>query len=168
MSTDKPIKADPARARPDRATAELGERKRRRTNFDASFDLALPLDEARLDRKNFTYRWFNDTPGRVAKHTNLDDWEKVSAEEAGVQTEHHVGYQRDGTSMKAILMKKPLKWHDEDQARKIVRSREFETEQMASVGNDLGANGYVPKNIENRIRAGSSRSEVPDLAGAED
>jgi hypothetical protein len=42
----------------------------------------------------------------VGKFTKSDDWEAVTAEEAGVPTEHHVGYQRDGSSMRAVLMKK--------------------------------------------------------------
>lgn len=162
MSAEKPT-----RPRPTRAAEVTQERQRRRTNFDASFDLQLPIDEARLD-PSFTYRWVNDLPARVQKLTLQDDWEIVSSDEAGVGTIHHVGYHRDGTSMKCVLLKKPLKWHEEDQARKIARTRELEDGQMASAGEQLGAQGYVPRNIDNSVRAGSSRSYVPDIKGTED
>jgi hypothetical protein len=144
MSAEKPTTA---RARPARVEVEQGERQRRRTNLDASFDLQLPVDESRLDRKSFTYRWVNDARGRVHRITTQDDWERVSAEEAGVEVEHQVGYHPDGKPLKAILLKKPLRWHQDDQARKIAQTREVETEMKrrppAVEGGISDAEGYV-------------------------
>lgn len=160
--------ADVQRTRPTRADAELGQRRRRTEHFDGSFDRQLPVDESRLDNENFTYRWFNDAKGRVSKYTKFDDWDPVTEEEVGGAVEHsHVGYGRDGSPIRAVLMKKPRKWHEKDQARKIALSREEEAEMMRRAPSGerdegLGAESYAFDG--NGVRAGTSRlpgREVP-------
>lgn len=140
-------RARPQRADTPRAATVQGERRRRRTNFDASFDLQLPVDEAKLDRKNFTYRWVNDARGRVHRLTRTDDWEVVSEEEVGFPVEHQVGYHPDGKPLMARFLKKPLDLHEEDQARKIAQTREVETQMKRRVpageGGISEAEGYV-------------------------
>ena len=91
---------------------------------------------------NFEYRIVNDKPGRVAQMESRD-WELVTDGKEKLlstfdssstsDTEKHVG---DG--MKAVLMKIPKDWYEEDQKEKSQHIDRIEAKQKP---NDI-KNGY--------------------------
>lgn len=126
-ATEEPIVevaevAAPSRARPSRDAVTAGERQRRRrfSENDEGVDFNFWVDESKLDRKNFSYRWVNDVRGRVAK-LESQDWERVSAEEAGGSVDRHADIENSSRAeMRAVLMRKPKDWYDDDHKRKQV------------------------------------------------
>lgn len=163
--------ADAVRARPTRAQEETVRRRRRAENFDHSLDQRLAVDDTKLDHTKFTYRWFNDEPGRVATFTQKDDWDPVNPDDVGGQTSYPVGYHPDGSVKRAVLMRKPREWHEKDQRAKIVRSQQEEAELMRSAPSVTGGLnddvGYALQGV-NRVRAGTTRTEIADLASSEE
>lgn len=149
------------RKRPTRQQIQLGERRRRTGQFDASLNQRLPIDESLLD-PNFTYRWFNDEPGRIRKYTTHDDWDAVTADEvAGGEVQHYVGHHPDGTPLFARLHKKPKVYHEADQNAKIAKSREEEQELLRRVPTPAGGlddKGYTTADL-NRVSGGVTRIE---------
>lgn len=114
----------PARARASRAQqdAETRQRRRRFSENDEGVDYNLWVDESKLDRRNFAYRWVNDQRGRIHK-LESQDWDLVSQEEMGnCPTDRH-GDIAAGKSddIRVRLMRKPIDWYNEDQARKQAR-----------------------------------------------
>lgn len=160
------------RKRPTRAEEEAPERRRRDANFDVSLNQRLPVDESLLDQKNYTYRFFNDEPGRIRKYTTHDDWDPVTTEElGGAETKHFVGYHPDGSPLFAHLYKKRRVWHDKDQNAKIAKSKEEEQELLRRVPSAQGgldeSKGYTTAEI-NRVSGGVTRIEGdPDLRARE-
>lgn len=155
------------RARPTREQVEQAKRRRRADFLDHSHNQRLPVDASKLDTQNFTYRFFNDEPGRVSRHTQQDDWDAVTSEEiGGGEVRHFVGYHPDGSPLYAQLMKKPKLYHQADQNAKIARSQEEERELLRRVpaaSGGLDAKGYTDPNL-NRISGGVTRIDGdPDL-----
>lgn len=138
--------------------AEVKEERRRRKSDDLSGRrLRLTVNEENLDRENFAYRFVNDVDGRLHNLTVLDDWEVVSdrsgttkpdGASAGAEVSAQVG---GGT--KAILLRKPKKYYDEDYAR--AQRQIDETEKSLKAGNapDGGDSSgqYVPNGKTNAM-----------------
>jgi hypothetical protein len=134
------------------------ERKRRRRRDPGSYEgrIKLSVNEDLLDRDNFTYRWVNDSPGRLDALTKRDDWDVVSdpslkddSNSEGQPIRQLVGTKEDGTALYAYLCKKPLEFHREDQARKTQRVDELEGSIMKGKHKDGAStddqNVYVPQ-----------------------
>lgn len=109
--------------RQPRAEAVQGERRRRRADtLDGyeSLNLALP-QECRGDQSH-TYRWVNDEGYRVKKLYN-QDWDTVDVSKTAAapedETRRQVGVKKDGSPLFAVLMKKPIEFHNADKAEKI-------------------------------------------------
>ena len=133
------------------------ERKRRRRRDSGSYEgrIRLGVNEDLLDRENFTYRWVNDTAGRLDALTVRDDWDivrepgiKDDSNSEGAPVRQLVGTKEDGTGLYAYLCKKPLDYHKEDRAKKNKRLDELEGQIMRGKHRDGAstddANVYVP------------------------
>jgi hypothetical protein len=84
----------------------------------------LLLDETRLDRKTYNYRWVKAEGNRV-EILKKKDWDLVDDEAAktdgtglGTVPTQHGGVGESGKPYGLVLMKKYRDWHDEDQKAK--------------------------------------------------
>ena len=131
--------------------------ERRRRNSDALSGRRnrLYVDEAHLDRENYEYRFVNDEPGRLHAFTVKDDWEvvpdrdgtmKADSSGMGAEVSAHAGIGLTGAPLKTVLLRKPRKYYDDDEAAK---QRQIDAKEAGlKVGQTEGAgveNGYVPK-----------------------
>lgn len=99
----------------------------------------LDVPESGLDRKDFSYRLVNDTPGRVERLTKDDTWDVVP-EVGGRKMDFHADRNTDGSSMRAVLLRKPRDWYEEDQQAKQARiEREMTQIKQGRVRNESGA-----------------------------
>jgi len=77
------------------------------------------------DDEKFHYRVFNDNwrkePGRIQRAKNAG-YEEVDHEITGMA----VGTNDDGSEIKAVLMRIPKEWYDEDQAKKAEKLDEID------------------------------------------
>ncbi len=71
-----------------------------------------------LKNPNTTYRWVNVTQGGRVDALHAKDWDVVQGIEQRSVSER--------TPLKAVLMEKPLDWHQEDQERKNVKRKGME------------------------------------------
>lgn len=102
-------------SRPDRQ-AEVAQQRRRRQpgTLDRMDQLKLAIpDKARESNPNSTFRWVNDTPGRMHNLTIKDDWDVVKDVEP-----IPVGQDQAGQPIYARLCAKPLEFWKEDQREK--------------------------------------------------
>lgn len=110
----------------------------------------IDVPESGLDRKDFSYRVVNDTPGRIERLTTDDTWELVPRVN-GREMDFHVDRNTDGSSMRGRLLRKPREWYEEDQAAK---QTQIETE-MKQI-----KNGRVQS--ESGAHANPAHTYVPD------
>lgn len=131
------------------------ERRRRNSDGLQGRRNRLYVDESQLDRQNFEYRFVNDTPGRLHSFTVQDDWEVVPDREGvikadstgtGAEVAAHAGIGPTGAPMRSVLLRKPRKYYDDDEAAK---QRQIDAREAGlRAGQAEGAsieNGYVPK-----------------------
>ena len=129
------------------AREEVTKTERRRRNTDALSGARkrLQFDESKLDRENYVYRVVNDTPGRIQTFTEHDDWDIVQDRSGsikpdgtgdGAKVETIVGTGAGGAPTKAVLLRKPKAYHDEDMKAKM--SRIDATETSLKAGNSPG------------------------------
>jgi len=141
--------------RPPRQAEVAQERRRRR---DGTLDrmsqlkLAIP-DKAKQARPDSTFRWVNDTPGRMHNLTVDDDWDVVE----GVEP-LPVGQDQAGQPIYARLCAKPLEFWKEDQRAKakaildqqkeLVRKGDkkatADSTTYVADGNTIKTQGYEP------------------------
>lgn len=100
---------------------QVQERRRRRESLgaDRNMKLAVPAD---FKDPNFEYRWVNDRPGRV-QQLHGEDWDVV--EGASQLDSNSIGTTVKRVSDRfsgenTVLMRKPRKYYEEDQAEKKV------------------------------------------------
>lgn len=143
----------PGRPPNSERAGEVKQRRRRREGMgpERHLKLAIPNKDP-----NYEYRWVNNRPGRVHQLTTMDDWDIAPEQEgAGLGT---VGERTvdKGTGERAILLRKPKEFYDEDQAEKerMLKARD-ETMRRGPLPSAEGAGGdgttYVPggRNIVN-------------------
>jgi len=130
---------------------------RRRRNADmGGVRSRLAVDTTKLDMENFTHRWVNDEPGRIEALTVQDDWEVVTDRanvvkdgNTGIGTEvsQYVGIGGGGSSGRAVLLRKPKTYHDEDKAAAQRRIDETENamRQGMTPGTSPDAKQYAPQ-----------------------
>lgn len=138
------------------------ERRRRNSEALGGRNLRLSLDESKLDRKNYVYRWVNDEPGRIQTMTTQDDWDVVTDRAGeikqnsigdGTQVAAYAGVGDGGTPVNAVLMRKPKAYAEEDEAAK--QRRIDETEASMKQTAESGANNtYTPEGGGMKIERG--------------
>lgn len=133
------------------------QRRRRNTDSLSGRRRRMAVDETKLDRENYVYRFANDDDrGRLHALTVEDDWEVVhdrasetKADSAGMGTEVSVsaGVGERGAPLKAVLLRKPKRYHDEDYAARQRRIDETEAglKRGSTPGGDIdGKTSYIP------------------------
>lgn len=158
--TAVPARPAPSRARQtrDEATTEVRQRRRRMGEDDEGAYFNFWVDESKLDRANYAYRFVNDTKNRIQRLYE-QDWDIVSEAEAGFSVDRatNLSSGAKGDELRAVLMRKPIDYFNEDQAAKqrrideqmkrAARGDELLQERGAS-GENLGglsaANAYRP------------------------
>ena len=141
------IKRGPGR--PPRSE-EVKVERRRRTGTGAERGLKLHVPEDAKD-PNFTYRWVNNTPGRVKQLTEMDDYEVVSSDDGKIASGKSVGTTITRTvdrseGDEAILLRKPREYYEADKAeeQKLIDARDDEL-RGGKVQDGLGGSeAYVP------------------------
>lgn len=136
---------------------QIKERRRRR-NSDAlgGRRRRLALDESKLDRENFVYRFANDDKNRLYDLCVNDDWEVVKdyhgelndSDGAGTEVAVKAGTGSEGQSMNTVLLRKPKTYHDEDFA---ARQRAIDEKEKALTQLPEGADKsttYSPDGIK--------------------
>lgn len=139
MSRTETLKADRRR----RNTEALGGRARK-----------LGLDERKLDRENFVYRWAVDEGTRLHELTVNDDWEVVAdrsgtlkADGSGTGAEIAVPTVAGSGAVKQILLRKPKSYHEDDKRKSLRRIDETEAGLKSGAVPGAGSDGaYVPRN----------------------
>lgn len=133
-------------AQPARVEAEKAKR-RRRSDTSETRNLKLHVPKDHLDPK-YSYRFVNDSPGRVQQLTQHDDWEIVPQTDENMPTRRHVG--RDGATgqgKQAILVRKPKEFFEEDKAKsaEAIKKREEGLRRgVTDPGKGLAPTEYVP------------------------
>ena len=100
------------------------ERRRRNPDGLQGKRRRLAVNEAALDRENFEYRWVNDDGNRIHTLTVEDDWDVVTqtattdSHAMGAGNQKRVGTGEQGVPVNAILLQKPKRYYDEDDAQK--------------------------------------------------
>lgn len=126
-------------------TQEIKSERRRRSSDDIKgFRTRLTVNESALDRKNYEYRFANDENDRIHHLTVDDDWElvendgiKSNSSGVGNQVAVHAGTSERGAPVKAILLRKPKSYADDDAAEK--RAKIDETVRGLKAGQAPGA-----------------------------
>ena len=82
--------------------------------------LKLHVPEEKKD-PNYTYRWINDTPGRIEQKTVNDDWDIVTTDRNGepFESSRPVGPGPDGKPIYAKLCRKRKEYYDLDEEEKL-------------------------------------------------
>lgn len=101
--------------------------RRRKPGVTTHLGLKLGVDESKLDREKFAYRFVNDTPGRLSMLTEQDDWEfvedpskavKDDSTNEGGRVSAHAGVTESNKPMRAYLLRKPKGYFEDDQKSK--------------------------------------------------
>lgn len=103
------------------------ERRRRTSGPSSSARMRLGVDETKLNRAKYAYRWINNDPARLYALTVTDDWDIVADRSASIATRGSdmgakasvvVGTTDQGHAQRAILCQKLLTLYNADQAEK--------------------------------------------------
>ena len=136
--------------RPRTRPVEEKKKRRRRGDLTIGRNQKLSLDTSKLD-SSYVYRWVNDTPGRVQSLTQQDDWDVVTSEEiderdkgSGTGVERIVSA-TDG--MRAVLVRKPKEYYDEDKGKEQDSIREME--RAMERGSAKDSSGSAAPSVEN-------------------
>ncbi len=135
------------------------------SGFVKKLDVLIP-DDSEL-KTDFYLRWFNDTPGRIAaaqragydfvsqKEVQLNDGVVQLNADLGEKVTALVGAKENGQPLLAYLMKLPLQFRKEDEAR-------YEA-QLAEV-DDVIKRGMYGRAAEARNARGEPTHYIPDGA----
>lgn len=138
-----------------RAEQTKTERRRRNSNALGGGRQKLSIS-GELDTQNFSYRWVNDEGNRLHDLTTNDDWEVVSDRSGalkpggsgvGSEVAQPVGVGGDGRQTRAVLLRKPKDYYNDDESAKQRRIDETESGLKAGAvpGSDGDKSTYVPK-----------------------
>lgn len=119
-----------AATRPNRAE-ETRQERRRKPGQVALHGTNLAVDESKLDRNTYEYRWVNDNSRGRVQMLEGQDWD-VAPEQAAISNQgegtvqaRNVGSE-DGKPMRAVLMRKRKDWFANDQREKLRSVDELE------------------------------------------
>jgi hypothetical protein len=143
------IKRGPGRP-PRSAEVQVERRRRQGSGLETGMKLLVP--EGAKD-PNFHYRWVNNKPGRVKQLTQMDDYDIVKSADGDIDPGTAGGTvvtrtvdRREGDE--AILVRKPLHFHEADKAegQRLLDARDEELRAGKVQGADAlsGSEAYVP------------------------
>ena len=142
-----------------RSEAIKAERRRRNTDRLGGQGQKLTVDETKLDRKNFVYRWAVDEKSRIYDLTQKDDWEVVSDREgmaktdgAGMGADISILTTAGSGGVRQVLLRKPKDWHEDDMRAQARAIDEQEAGLRQGPSPDSGADGNVYVRAETSIR----------------
>lgn len=146
---------------PEMKRVEATRRERRfRAETGELADLKLAVPE-NLKKPSHTYRWVNDKANERVQALHAKDWEVVknsaiAGTGEGEPVSRVVGTSENGQPLRAMLMEKPLDWHEEDQARKnksrLAIEAQIDRGIVPSSGLDPAeAKTYVPQGHRNAV-----------------
>lgn len=138
-----------------RGEAIQTERRRRNTDALAGNRRHLSVN-VELDTENYQYRWVNDEGTRLHDLTVKDDYEvvhdrsgtlKIDGAGTGAEVAVPVGMGEHGKAVKAVLLRKPKKFYDDDQAAEQRRIDDVETSMKQGIAPGSGQDDktYVPR-----------------------
>lgn len=110
--TTKPTRAD-----------EVRNERRRKPGNTVQAGVRLTVDESKLDRQNYEYRWVNDDGARMSR-MHSEDWDPApegavtDSHSAGTVGAKLAGTDKEGKPMNAVLMRKRKDWYRDDQKEK--------------------------------------------------
>lgn len=116
---------DQTRGRKSRGEEQLPER-RKRTDISMT-GKRLGVNTDLLDFNRFKYRFINDSDARMYQLTKVGDWDimtqdggalKPDSNDLGSAISIPVGTKPDGSSLRAYLCRKHLKFYEEDEKMK--------------------------------------------------
>ena len=122
------------------------ERRARRT---AGGSNRLAIEESKLDRGKFHYRWVNDVGTRVGLLRDYDY--EVVPEQYKV-----TGTTKEGGLQKTVLMRKPRDLHEDDVAALEAEIDAEEDRMVNGLAHQMGRDGYVPQDTP--IEIGGKRT----------
>ena len=131
---------------------ETKRERRRKRGSTVMPGINLAVDESKLDRANYEYRWVNDKGPRM-QQMHSDDWDPAP-EAAALQNEGEgtvqkkvVGSTDDGKPYNAVLMRKPKDWYAEDQKEKMKPMEDWDNQIRrgnAHQESELREGAYTP------------------------
>jgi len=99
---------------------EVRQERRKKRGATVHTGIKLSVDESKLDRSTFQYRYVNDKGGRVQQLAAVD-WdpapEGAKEDASGTITATHAGVE-EGKPFNAVLMRKRKDWFETDQKEK--------------------------------------------------
>lgn len=131
------------------------ERRRRNTGALGGRRQRLWVDETKLDREKYEYRFVNDdATGRLHQLTVQDDWEivpdrdgevKPDGSDLGARASTIAGVQANGAPLRSVLCRKLKTYYEDDQREKSRAIDEKEASlKSGAVPGAGGAGMYVP------------------------
>lgn len=147
------------------------------SGFVKKLDIALPEDS--VLRTDYYLRWFNDTPGRIAaaqragydfvnqSEVQIDDGVVRQSADIGEKVAALVGAKENGQPLMAFLMKLPIQFRREDEARHEAQLAEMDAvikrglvgragEVKDSHGSDTH---YIPRGSPISVKTNLQRKE---------
>jgi hypothetical protein len=155
-----------ANVRPTRAD-EVRQERRRQPGATVATGLHLTVDETKLDRKNFSYRWAKDFGGRMP-NLHGDDWDPAPEQAViGSIGEGTVGTKIGGTDeggkpYNMVLLRKRKDWYDADRKEKQRPLDEMDAAIKRGTNNpetnpDKNDGFYTPDTGKNTVEVRSTR-----------
>lgn len=140
------------------------ERRRRNSESLNGTRKRLHVDESKLDRENFAYRFANDENGRLHQLTVDDDWDMVSDRDGvvkpdgnsvGSEVSAFAGTRDNGAPLRTVLLRKRKTYYDEDEAAKQRRVDETEAGLKRGKASAASEDGmYQPESAPTTYRRG--------------
>lgn len=136
-------------ARPTRAD-EVRQERRRKPGATTVMGIKLGVDESKLDRSTYEYRWVNDTGSRL-KQLHGEDWDvapelATDTDGGGTVNSKIAGTDDNGKPFNTILMRKRKDWYEDDQKAK---------QKPLAAMDDAIRRGVVHQQSEPELREGS-------------
>lgn len=130
------------------------ERRRRSSNLSGRRN-RMGIDESKLDRVNYEYRFVNDEGTRLYDLTVNDDWDvvkdrsgtlKVDGTGVGTETAVPVGMGQHGAPVRAVLLRKPKHMYIDDKRaeQRLIDEQEAGLKAGATPGAGMGEQTYIP------------------------
>lgn len=134
----------------ERAEQIRAERRRRSTAALAGQGRRLYVPPEVTENNDFSYRFFNDDPGRIEDFKRIG-WEivtdkRIATDDIGSGVAKFAGTHKDGSTRRAVLMRLPREFAEED-ARAKARQIDAKEAAIKSNPDPEGGNAsgmYVP------------------------